>query len=189
MPNTSDTDHGRRKPSPQAHVWSAAALDVLMRRHHALVYRYCRRMLGDDADAMDVSQTVFLQVLEAIRNGVVIENERAWLIGISRNRCLDRLRRRSFILADDDEMERILLERGQENAPMMLDPLTSSLLDDVLDSLDRRSRVVLLLRYHDDLSYEAISALTGDTPGALRVRVNRALRLLRRLLQLKGVTA
>lgn len=187
MPNTSDTDHGRRKPGSPEHIWASAALEVLMRRHHPSVYRYCRRMLGDDADAMDVSQTVFLQALEALRNGVVIENERAWLLGISRNRCLDRLRRRSFILADEDEMERIL-ERGQESPPMF-DPLTSDLLDDVLDVLDRRSRVVLLLRYHDDLSYEAISALTGDTPGALRVRVNRALRLLRRLLQLKGVTA
>lgn len=188
MPNTSDTDHGGRKQDAPAHLWASAALDVLMRRHHPSVYRYCRRMLGDDADAMDVSQTVFLQALEAIRNGVVIENERAWLLGISRNRCLDRLRRRSFVLADEDEMERIL-ERAQEDGSMMLDPMTSSLLDDVLDTLDRRSRVVLLLRYYDDLSYDAISALTGDTPGALRVRVNRALRLLRRLLQLRGVTA
>jgi RNA polymerase sigma-70 factor (ECF subfamily) len=188
VPNPSDTDHGGRKPDAPAHLWASAALDVLMRRHHALVYGYCRRMLGDDVDAMDVSQTVFLQVLEAIRNGVVIENERAWLLGISRNRCLDRLRRRSFVLADEDELERIL-EQGKESGPVMLDPLTSSLLDDVLDVLDRRSRVVLLLRYYDDLSYDAISELTGDTPGALRVRVNRALRLLRRLLQLKGVTA
>lgn len=68
------------------------------------------------------------------------------------------------------------------------DPLASRALEDCLDTLDERSRAVLLLRFHDDLPYEEISAILGDSAGALRVRVARSLPLLRRCLELKGVT-
>jgi len=43
------------------------------------------------------------------------------------------------------------------------------------------------LRFHDELSYEDMSRLTSDTPGALRVRLVRALPVLRRCLESKGV--
>ncbi len=46
--------------------------------------------------------------------------------------------------------------------------------------------MVLLLRFRDQLSSEAISKLTGDRPGSLRVRVARALRALRSGLEKRG---
>ena len=166
-----------------------AQVDAMARRHHAMVYRYCRRMLGNDADALDASQTVFLQALESLRKGSTVENAEAWLRGISRNRCLDRLRRRAHIPTQGEELEwrldEVQRERGVVTPP---DPLASQALEDCLDALDERSRAVLLLRFHDDLPYEQISAILGDSPGALRVRVARSLPLLRRCLELKGVT-
>jgi DNA-directed RNA polymerase specialized sigma24 family protein len=45
--------------------------------------------------------------------------------------------------------------------------------------------MVVLLRFRDQLSYEVISKLTGERPGALRVRLVRALRTLRRRLETK----
>ena len=168
---------------PRAHV------EVLARRHQRMVYRYCRRMLGNDADALDASQIVFLQALESLRKGSTVENAEAWLRGISRNRCLDRLRRRVHIPIEGDELEWRLDEVQRERGVMTpSDPLTSRALEDCLDTLDERSRAVLLLRFHDDLPYEDISAILGDSPGALRVRVARTLPLLRRCLKLKGVT-
>lgn len=166
-----------------------AQVEAMARRHQRMVYRYCRRMLGNDADALDASQTVFMQALESLRKGCAVENEEAWLRGIARNRCLDRLRRRAHVPIDGEEiewrLEQLQRERGVMNPS---DPLTIRALDDCLDTLDERSRVVLLLRFHDDLPYEAISAILGDSPGALRVRVARSLPVLRRCLKLKGVT-
>jgi RNA polymerase sigma-70 factor (ECF subfamily) len=175
-----------RAPIP---VEPRAQVEVLARRHHRMVYRYCRRMLGNDADALDASQTVFLQALESLRKGSTVENAEAWLRGISRNRCLDRLRRRVHIPIEGEELEWRLDEVQRERGVMTpSDPLTSRALEDCLDTLDERSRAVLLLRFHDDLPYEDISAILGDSPGALRVRVARSLPLLRRCLKLKGVT-
>jgi len=165
------------------------ALSILMRLYSATVWRYCRRMLGNEPDGNDVSQIVFLQAFEAIQRGSQIENVRGWLLGIARHRCLDQLvrGRHDPIAVETEELERVA-ERDGPDEVIVIDPGARQALEDCIDSLDMRSRTVLLLRFHDDLSYEAISELTGDTPGALRVRVARALPALRRCLGSKGVT-
>lgn len=165
------------------------ALPILMHRHGATVYRYCRRMLGNDDDGNDVSQTVFLQAFEAIQGGARIDSVRSWLVGIARHRCLDQLARyrRGPLLVEADELDRAA-DRHDPPEAEMIDRSGFRALEDCIDALDQRSRTVLLLRFHDDLSYEAISEVTGDSPGALRVRVARALPALRRCLELKGVT-
>jgi RNA polymerase sigma-70 factor (ECF subfamily) len=166
-----------------AHV----ALPLLMDRYGVAVYRYCRRMLGLDADGDDVSQTVFMQAFEAIQRRAPVENVRAWLLGIARNRCIDRLnrRRRGPVLVEEEELERATGDDGPREPPPG-DPRAREVLDACLDKLDARSRAVVLLRFHDELSYESISRLTGDTPGALRVRVARALTALRHCMEKKG---
>ncbi len=163
------------------------ALQLLMDMYGPTVYRYCRRMLGADAEGEDVCQIVFIQAFEAVRRGSVIDNPRAWLRGIARHRCLDRIagRRRDLVLVDVDELERAA-DRRWTRETMARDSGASEALDDCLDELDARSRMVVLLRFRDQLAYEAISELTGDRPGALRVRVARALRTLRDCLEKKG---
>jgi RNA polymerase sigma-70 factor (ECF subfamily) len=165
------------------------AIEILVHAHGESVYRYCRRMLGDDADADDVSQIVFMQAFEGIRGLSGVDKARAWLLGIARHRCLDRIksRRRGPRLVDDKDLQRAL----DDHAPRELsldDPGARKALDDCLDRLDGRSRTVVLLRFHDQLPYEEIGRLVDDTPGALRVRVNRALPALRDCLDGKGVT-
>jgi len=166
---------------------AAVALPLLMGRYQLTVYRYCRRLLGNDADGQDVLQIVFLQAFQAIQCRAEIQNVRAWLIGIARNRCLDRLRwrRRGPLLVEDADLERIA-DPDDPREPPLGDARAREVLDTCLDALDARSRAVVLLRFHDELSYDAISRLTGDTPGALRVRVARALVALRRCMERKG---
>jgi RNA polymerase sigma-70 factor, ECF subfamily len=164
------------------------ALPLLIDRYGLVVYHYCRRMLSDGDDGDDVSQIVFLHAFEVIQRRQPIDNLRAYLLGIARYRCLDRLavRRSAPILIDAHELERTLDSEALAACPTS-DPRMSEALDESLDELDPRSRTVLLLRFQDGLSYAEISQLTGDRPGALRVRVARALRLLRRSLERREI--
>lgn len=188
------TDPGDREPEERRIDSAVAAgdadtaLPLLMDRYGANVYRYCRRMLGTDADADDVSQIVFLQAFQAIRKRPRIDKVRGWLLGIARNRCLDRLQkeRRGLVPLDREGMAR-LVDTGSDE-PAVRDPGASRALDECLDQLDARSRMVVLLRFRDQLSYDEISEITGDQPGALRVRVARALPALRGCLEKKGGT-
>lgn len=164
-----------------------AALPMLIDRYGLVVYHYCRRMLSDGDDGDDVSQIVFLHAFEVIQRRQPIDNLRAYLLGIARYRCLDRLavRRSAPILIDAHELERTL-DSEVADSPTS-DPRMSEALDEALDELDPRSRTVLLLRFQDGLSYAEISQLTGDRPGALRVRVARALRILRRSMEKREI--
>jgi RNA polymerase sigma-70 factor (ECF subfamily) len=165
------------------------ALGLLVDRHGDAIYGYCRRMLGNQADADDVAQVVFVQAFEGLRDLSKADSARAWLFGIARHRCLDRLRsrKRGPLPVGDDELHRAI----DAEAPAALAPRDAGAvkaLDDCLDALEERSRAVVLLRFQDGVPYDEISALTGDSTGALRVRVNRALPALRRCLEGKGVT-
>jgi RNA polymerase sigma-70 factor (ECF subfamily) len=166
------------------------ALELMVHAYGDGVYRYCRRVLGSDEEGDDVSQVVFVQAYEALRGGTRIDAARAWLFGVARHRCLDRLkaRRRAPLAVEDDALARAV--EAAAPAPVELaDPRAARALDECLDRLDERSRAAVMLRFHDELAYEEISALTGDRPGALRVRVARALPALKSCLEGKGVAA
>jgi RNA polymerase sigma-70 factor, ECF subfamily len=190
-PSTSDVDREQEERLAAALEAgdASAALPLLMDRHGLTVYRYCRRMLGVDADGDDVSQIVFMQAFEAIGRRKPIQNVRAWLLGIARHRCLDRLdgRRRGPLLFDTEDLER-MIDAEEPVGPAVGDPGWRLALEGCVDALDPRSRVAILLRFHDQLSYDSVSKLTGDGSGALRVRVARALRALRRCMEKKGET-
>jgi RNA polymerase sigma factor (sigma-70 family) len=164
------------------------AMELLVELHGEQVYGYCRRMLGNDVDGDDVSQTVFVQAFQGLKRFDQVQHIKAWLLGIARHRCLDRLTsvRRGPQLLDDTDLAAIA--DGQAVVSMAeTDPRVRRALDECLDQLDARSRALLVLRFHDELSYDEISALTADTSGALRVRLARALPALRQCLESKGV--
>ena len=152
------------------------------------VYRYCRKFLHDDAEAEDVMQLVFLQAHEDFATFRGQGSPRHWLLSIARHRCLDRLKlnRRTPSAVEADVLER---------EPAATVPIDDALaqaqaareLAACLDGLPDHARVAIVLRYHDELSYEEIEKLTGIAVGALRVRVLRALPVLKTCLEGKGV--
>ena len=166
----------------------SVAIEILLMLYGDYIYSYCRRVLGNVTEAEDVSQTVFAQALQDLKDLSGPHVARLWLRGIARHRCMDRLRarRRDFQVIDNGDLCS-LVDRQIAIAQGDSDPRIAKALDECLDCLDARSREVLVLRYHDDLSFDEISKLTSDTPGALRVRLSRALPALRRCLEGKGV--
>ena len=70
------------------------ALDALLRRHHDRIHAVCRRLAGNEADALDATQ----EALIAIVRGLPRFDGRAafstWAYRVATNACLDELRRR-----------------------------------------------------------------------------------------------
>jgi RNA polymerase sigma-70 factor (ECF subfamily) len=156
------------------------ALQALMQRHGASVYRYCRVALRDAALADDVQQQVFLQAFRDLSKFGGRSTVRVWLFGIARHRVLDAVRSRSraHVLLDHAEL------------PDLADPrpgLDQSL-DDVrlrealvasLGELGHHSRTAVLLRYQQGFSFEEMAEICNEKPGTLQARVARALPRLR----------
>jgi RNA polymerase sigma factor (sigma-70 family) len=166
----------------------ALAIEILLSQHGAEIYDYCRRLLGNATAAEDIAQTVFAHAFRDLGSLSGPHAARQWLRGIARHRCLDslRARRRDLQLIEDRDL-RAIADREPAAASADSDPRVGKALAECLDCLDARSREVLVLRFHDEQSFETISKLTHDSPGALRVRMARALQALRRCLERKGI--
>lgn len=164
-----------------------AAMEILVGQYGDDIHDYCKWMLRNADEVQDVWQTVFAQALQSLKGLSSADGARMWLRGIARHRCLDqmRARRRRPQIVDSDGLREIA-DQQIAFAPADNDPCISRALDECLDCLDARSRALLKLRFHHDLTFGEISKLTFDTPGALRVRLARALPALRRCLENKG---
>src|ERR1041385_3563868 len=83
------------------------AFERLYERHVRSVYRYAAAMLGDPADAEDVTQTTFLNAYRAFTSGTRPEKPQSWLIAIAHNVCRQRFRqaqRRPHEVAFDERI-------------------------------------------------------------------------------------
>ena len=164
------------------------ALKVLMGLHGAAVHRYCAALLGDEAQADDLLQTVFFAAFQHLADWQGRSSLRTWLLGIARHRCLDELRRkrrwRSIFRPWTGAETAASGPSRDDDADA---PALKANLEQCLERLSPESRDSVLLRFREELSYEDASIVTGDAPATLRVRVCRAMVALRRCLERKGV--
>ena len=152
------------------------AFDTLVERYQSRLLGFCRQMLGSTEDAEDVLQEVFVAAYKAMVADERPIAVRPWLYRISRNRCLNHLRKPTADGQDTMDTHPHLNgvtthERVQHREEFR------SLLEDV-GHLPETQRSALLLRETDAMSYEEIAkAMDTTVPGvkSLLVRARIAL--------------
>ncbi len=66
---------------------------TLVNQHKGRVYSLACHMLGNTAEAEDVTQEVYIRLWKNIA-GIVLDEARPWLLRVTRNACIDELRKR-----------------------------------------------------------------------------------------------
>lgn len=150
-----------------------AAFETLVRRYQRPIYRLAARMLGDNGEAEDVTQDVFVTAwrhLPSIRDGAAI---RSWLYRAATNRCLNQARaRRPTVPLDHAESPhagRCPSAEEYAEAAELLAALRAA-----LGRLTADQRACWLLAEVEDLSYRDIAEILNTTPPAVRGRLARA---------------
>lgn len=147
------------------------ALDRLLRRHHDRVHALCRRICGNDADALDATQ----EALIAIVRGLPRFDGRAafgtWAYRIATNACLDELRRRRRRpepgLPDGDRA-------AAGDAPALDTSVADHLvIDAAMATLPLDFRAAVVLRDLCRLDYAEIAEVLGIPAGTVRSRIAR----------------
>ena len=146
-------------------------------------------MAGSDDLAEEIQQLTFVQAYEGLAKFAGRSSLRTWLFGIARHRCLDlakmnQRRRRRF--GPIDEVPDMAAPGGSVEDRLAEDSRARAL-ERCLQMLVPRVRAAVLLRFQQGLSYPEIARLSGEKPPALQIRVARALPLLRRCLEEKGM--
>ena len=148
-----------------------AALDDLYRRHVGDVYRYTYAVLGNHADAEDVTQTTFVNALRALERGEQPRNPSSWLLAIAHNLVRQRWRQAAARPAEIELVGDVPAEVPDEE--IELDSLVKA-----LQRIPPAQREALVMRELEGRSYQEIAELLGVTTSALETLLFRARRSL-----------
>ena len=151
------------------------ALDRLLRRHQDRIYAICRRMAGNDADALDATQEALISVVRGLPRFDHRSAFTTWTYRVATNACLDELRRRQRRPVTGLEPHTADAARsGTESAPALADTVVErSALDDALNDLPEEFRAPVVLRDQLGLDYAEIAEVLEIPPGTVRSRIAR----------------
>jgi RNA polymerase sigma-70 factor (ECF subfamily) len=158
----------------------AVAFQILVDSGISRILAVARRMLGDDMEAEDVAQDVFLRLW---RQADKWEGGRAkvstWLYRVTVNSCIDRLRARREDTVK--ELPELAHQATQEQA--MEEEDLQRYMDEALQALPERQRTALVLFHYEDLSMSAVSEIMDASVEAVESLLGRGRRTLKKDLE------
>jgi RNA polymerase sigma factor (sigma-70 family) len=144
--------------------------DRLYRDHAASVYRYAYAVLGNHADAEDVTQQTFLNAYRAMARGTKPRKAENWLLTIVHNEV-----RRHFRSAQGKPFEVELDERLPQQEHERSEPSVADVVR-ALQHLPPAQRSALVMREFEGRSYAEIAEILDLTQSALETLLFRARR-------------
>ena len=139
------------------------------------LYKYCRSLCGNDADAQDLMQQTYLKALENLEK-LYDENFPAWLRSVARNIFLDNLRKSRYSAEELTEIP------DNSNNPEFIAEkrdIGRILLKALKDSLSPVQRMTVILYYYDEKSVSEIARIMQCSVGTVESRLYYARKKLR----------
>jgi RNA polymerase sigma factor (sigma-70 family) len=167
-------------------------LSATVRRERGRLLAYIRRWIADAAEAEDILQESFYELVLADRMMQPVEQAGAWLARVARNRIIDRFRRkgarpRATARAEEDEAAKGFAEllpaaeSGPEAAVMRAILLAE--IEAALAELPPEQREVFVAQELDGVSFRELAQRSGVSINTLLSRKRYAVRYLRERLQ------
>lgn len=157
-----------------------AAFAVLVRRYNQTLFRACRAVLRDDAEAEDAVQAAWVSAYRALATFRADAPFRAWVTRIGIHEASARLRRRRRLTVVPLEANQMTSTDSPERAAFTEE--LGRLLERHVDALPDGLRAVLVLRDVIELDTAETARCLGITDEAVRVRLHRARQALSRAL-------
>ena len=164
------------------------AFRVLIERYEGMVFDLAHQYADRPEDAEDLAQDVFVRAYRRIGDLKNPDRFSSWLYGIALNCCRDyakNVRRETYAFSRTDDQEDADALPG--NHPGQDDELIAEergeQLWDAIEELSSTYATPFLLKYRDGLTYKAMSKRLDVSVSALKVRVHRARKKLRTLLE------
>lgn len=159
----------------------------LVNEHQRYVYNLALRILRDENEALDLAQETFVRAWSALPNFRGQSRFRTWLYRIATNLCYNRLPtlRRSL-----NELGEEIVEELSNPDPRSVNPAYKlekqelrEYLFQAVDNLDEKYRLLIALRYQDELSYDEIASTLNLPLGTVKTGLFRAKARLRSALE------
>ncbi len=164
------------------------AMEVIFLRYQKPIFNFALRLIGNRADAQDVSAEVFMILVE--KSSCYTPEPRAkfstWLYTVARNSCLSKLRRRKisfsfFQRPTSIEQDPLPIEVPDHKTPAtaLHNKELAQGIRQAVEQLPLPQREAFILREFQDLSYEEIVLVTGNSLANVKILIFRAREALR----------
>jgi RNA polymerase sigma-70 factor (ECF subfamily) len=161
----------------------SGAFKLLYQRTSAKLYGICLRLTGNEAEAQEILQEVFLTVwrkadrFDAGKAGAI-----TWLSVLARNRAIDRIRQRRSETDDADAAAKV-----PDEAPSAFDVVEqaqdSARLSECLNELEERARTAIRSAFFEGSTYPQLAAQAGVPLPTMKSWIRRGLQRLRGCLE------
>lgn len=162
----------------RARAGQPEALEQLLERHQAQVYRFGMKMCRDPEDAKDVLQDTLLSVARNVRDFRAGSSLSTWLYTIARSFCVKKRRKSKFAPQGAPAPLETAAEHVADPRATADEAVASKQVERALDaaiaSLEPMYREVLLLRDVEGLTAPEVAHVTGASVQAVKSRLHRA---------------
>jgi RNA polymerase sigma-70 factor (ECF subfamily) len=167
--------HDEQRLVAAARAGDQRALDRLLRLHQPQVHAVCRRITGNDADALDATQEALIAIVRGLPRFDGRSRFSTWAYRIATNACLDELRRRKRRpVVGLPEHDGTAIEPVDASTPDPGDAVGQrDEIDAALGALAPDFRAAVVLRDLCQLDYAEIAETLGIPPGTVRSRIAR----------------
>jgi RNA polymerase sigma-70 factor (ECF subfamily) len=152
------------------------AFAELVARHENMVFSIALHFFADRARAEEIAQDVFLQLYRSVGEIASDDHLLFWLRQVTSRRCIDALRRARMKFVAIDAIGE-LPARHQAS-----DPIRDRLLQKLVATLPEVQRVVVTLRYQEDLDPAEICRVVNLPVNTVKSHLHRAIQSLRKKL-------
>ncbi len=184
--------------TPSTEPSNSAEFTTFMRAYQDMVFSTAARLTGDDAQAQDIAQDVFVKAYENFDHLRSSPAAGGWLKTVARNLTLNHLtryrkRRRLFseLQSDGAEKESSGIDPVIPVPDTVLEDLSDderrTVIDEALRRLPEHQRLPLVLYHFEELSYEEIAAHLRISLAKVKTDIRRGRAALLPLFQSRGI--
>lgn len=163
-----------------ARAGDRAALEALLARHQARIYRFGLKLCRDPDAAQDVVQDTLLAVARTVREFRGASSVSTWLYTIARSFCIKHRRRSKFAPHPETSIDDVgadaaaLVDPGRSPAEALASREVEQAVEEAIAALEPGAREVLVLRDIEGLTAPEVAEITGLTVQAVKSRLHRA---------------
>ena len=152
------------------------AYTKIIKKYQERLYWHVRRLVVNHEDANDVLQNVFIKVWTYLDNFREESNLYTWMYRIATNETitfLEKEKKKAYVSISDDESpvaNKLQSEKGFDANKLEWK------LQEALQRLPEKQRIVFTLRYYDEMPYEEMSRVLETSVGALKASYHHAVK-------------
>jgi len=166
---------------------SAYAWEKLVRRYENRIYNHGLRLTGNQSDAMDLMQEVFLGVYRNLHRFRGDSKFSSWIFRIAHNKAMDMNRRRNLLktarteAAGEDEYSTIAADQRLEPDVRLGEQRSNRQIFSMLASLPFEQRLIVELKVFQSLTFDEIATMQEISENTAKTRFYTALKKLRHI--------